>query len=374
MVNPRLTGRIPELDGLRGLAILLVVIAHYIAYALPNGVSGAWQAYALALFRLTWTGVDLFFVLSGFLIGGILYDAKYSKNFYRTFYSRRFYRIVPLYFLWIVIFIVGLYFAGADSAGPLGAIFNHDVPAWSYPLFIQNVIMAHRQTFGASWIATTWSLCIEEQFYLLFPLFVQRLSWRGIAWVAFAAILGAPVVRLILWADGNPYVGPYTLLPCRADSLGFGVLAALICRNENAWTWLAAHRRHLYWALLILACGFASLAHYEGLLYNVGLTWIDAFYAVLLLLVVVNPGTIESCFRNQALMKLGTVSYAVYIFHLGINELLHLAIFGKAASVVDWSSLGVTLASFVTVMLLSAFTWRVIEKPLIRYAHAAYSY
>jgi peptidoglycan/LPS O-acetylase OafA/YrhL len=260
------------------------------------------------------------------------------------------------------------------SAAPLKALFNREIPAWSYFLFVQNFIMAHRQTFGAHWIATTWSLAIEEQFYLLLPLFIRNLSARGITWIALAAILGAPAVRLIFSASGNPYMGPYTLLPCRADSLAFGVLAALVCRNADARKWLAAHRKYLYGALLLSAGGFASLAHYEKLLYNVGLTWIDAFYAVLLLLAVVNPGRMEAGFRIPVLMKLGTVSYAVYIFHLGINELAHFAISGKDTSLADGSSVLITLGSLIVVISLSALSWRLFENPLIRHAHRAYRY
>ena len=96
--NPRLAGRIIELDGIRGLAILLVLIWHYLANTAATTI-GSWQSYALATLGLTWSGVDLFFVLSGFLIGGILYDAKDSTSYYRTFYGRRIYRIFPLYFL-----------------------------------------------------------------------------------------------------------------------------------------------------------------------------------------------------------------------------------------------------------------------------------
>src|SRR5947209_4890191 len=91
--NPRLAGRIPELDGVRGLAILLVLVWHYFVDVggFQTGI-GSWKAHALAPFRLTWSGVDLFFVLSGFLIGGILYDAKASDGYYRTFYGRRVHR------------------------------------------------------------------------------------------------------------------------------------------------------------------------------------------------------------------------------------------------------------------------------------------
>ena len=86
-------GRMPELDGLRGIAILLVWVAHYFAVPGKGMVSlldGYW-------FRLGWTGVDLFFVLSGFLIGGILLDVRTSPRYFKTFYARRFFRIIPLY-------------------------------------------------------------------------------------------------------------------------------------------------------------------------------------------------------------------------------------------------------------------------------------
>jgi peptidoglycan/LPS O-acetylase OafA/YrhL len=116
----RLAGRIPELDGIRGLAILLVLVWHYFGH-FEGVLQRSWQAYALATLRLSWSGVDLFFVLSGFLIGGILYDAKDSKSYYQTFYRRRILRIFPLYFLWIALFITGLKFVGPNSADPLQA-------------------------------------------------------------------------------------------------------------------------------------------------------------------------------------------------------------------------------------------------------------
>jgi len=100
--------------------------------------------------------------------------------------------------------------------------------------------------------------------------------------MATASILCAPLVRLILWLSGNHYFGSYTLLPSRADALGFGVLIALVCRNKRAWEWLASHRRNLYAAFLVLGCGVVLLLKYQKLLYIVGLTWIAAFYASLL--------------------------------------------------------------------------------------------
>jgi peptidoglycan/LPS O-acetylase OafA/YrhL len=373
--NPRLAGRLPELDGIRGLAILLVLVWHY--FSVVRGIAlGSWQAYLVATLRLTWSGVDLFFVLSGFLIGGILYDARDSRSYYQTFYGRRIFRIFPLYFAWMALFFAGLYCVGPGSTNTLRAIFNRDIPVWSYPLFLQNFSMAWNQTtFGATWMGATWSLAVEEQFYFLLPSLMRHLSYRGITWMATASILCAPLVRLILTLSGNHYFGPYTLLPCRADALGFGVLIALACRNKRAWEWLASHRRDLYAAFLVLACGVGLLMKYEKPLYIVGLTWIAAFYASLLLLTVVNPGRIEtSLFRSQILMKLGTVAYAVYILHQGINALFHYAIFGREPGISGWSSLAVTVLSLITVILLSALSWKIFEKPLIRHAHAAYRY
>lgn len=270
---------------------------------------------------------------------------------------------------------MGLYFVGPDSPILLRDIFNRDIPVWSYPLFLQNFNMAHQQIFGAQWMGITWSLAIEEQFYLLLPLLIRNFSYRGIIFIAVASILCAPVARLILWLFGDQYMGQYILLPCRTDALGAGVLVALALRNKGTWEWLASHRRHLYIGFTVLGCGVAFFTKYEQLFYPFGLSWIAAFYSVLLLLVVVNPGRLETiCFRSQVLMRLGTVAYAVYIFHQGINFLFHFAILGGTPLISNWSSLSVTLLSLLTVILLSALSWKLFEKPLIRHAQAIYRY
>ena len=113
--NPRLCSRIQELDGLRGLAILLVLIEHYIRDASSVHLA-RWESWMCVPFRLAWSGVDLFFVLSGFLIGGILIDAKESLNYYQAFYARRICRIFPLYFLWFGIFLLGLHLSATPHA------------------------------------------------------------------------------------------------------------------------------------------------------------------------------------------------------------------------------------------------------------------
>jgi peptidoglycan/LPS O-acetylase OafA/YrhL len=235
--------------------------------------------------------------------------------------------------------------------------------------------MSSHQSFGPLWLAVTWSLAVEEQFYLLLPLLMRRLSYRTVTGVAVAAIMVAPVIRWILAHSGNGYFGPYILLPCRADALGFGVIIAIACRNRKAWTWLVSHRIHLCGAFLVLGCGVAFFTLRQRYVYTFGLTWIAAFYASLLLLAVVNPGKVETfVFRSRMLTKLGTVAYAVYLLHQGINALFHLAAFGGEPKIVGLSSLGVTLLSLGTVLLLAAISWKLLEKPLIRHAHLTYQY
>lgn len=376
--NPRLAGRIPELDGIRGLAILLVLLYHYFLLGFHPAIH-TWQWYAQAPLRLAWSGVDLFFVLSGFLIGGILCDAKNSDSYYKTFYARRIHRIFPLYFLWVAIFLVGLFLTGPESPSPLRSLFNRDLPLWPYFVFLQNFFMSAHRDFGAQWLRITWSLAVEEQFYLVLPWIVRTFTTRGLAIVTAASVLCAPIFRYVLWLSGNDYFGPYTLLLSRADGLGMGVLIAIACRNERTWTWLAERRKYLYPALLVFGCGTALLylRHYleDRPFYVFGLSWVAAFYATLLTLTVVNPGRIEtSIFRHVLLGKLGTIAYAVYIFHEGTNRLLHFAVFGTEPNIKDWQSLAITLLSVVIVMVLAAVSWRFMEKPLIRSAHTKYLY
>jgi len=153
--NPRLAGRIPEVDGVRGLAILLVLVWHYWeAVTTPAPGTIVFRVHE-ALF-LSWGGVDLFFVLSGFLIGGILLDARESSNYFSTFYLRRVHRIFPVYFLWLGLFVIGVMAAAPLHLLPLDDIFNRRIPLWSYPLFLQNVYMAHRQQWGGRWMTITW--------------------------------------------------------------------------------------------------------------------------------------------------------------------------------------------------------------------------
>lgn len=377
--NPRLVGRITELDGLRGLAIFLVLIEHYV-WDSVHIAHVDWRSYALFPFRFAWSGVDLFFVLSGFLIGGILIDAKSASNYYSTFYLRRVHRIFPLYYLWLILFSVGYYFSAGTNADFLTVLFHRYMPLWTYPAFLQNFAMSLHNGVGPIWLGITWSLAVEEQFYLLLPAIVRRFSIKWIVGLAAAAIIVAPLLRFALLKSGTGVMAPYALLPCRADTLAFGVIAAVMVRNRSAWTWLESHPRQIYWALASLSTAVFCLLFVrdpfaKNLFVSFGFSVLAAFYATLLIVLVVCPGRMgQLAFGWKPLVKLGTISYAVYIIHEGVNFLWHGAVFGRVPTFDDWPSILLTFVSLVTVLTLAEISWRLFEGPLIRRAHRRYRY
>jgi peptidoglycan/LPS O-acetylase OafA/YrhL len=253
-----LSGRIPMLDGLRGLAILLVVLCHYVGNP-DHAPLGFWPHRALLAFTVGWSGVDLFFVLSGFLIGGILLDARNSPNYFRAFYLRRVFRILPIYYLWTLLFaatvIVTLYFL----PGHLGVSFGDLLRVPVQLLFLQNIYVGMPH-FAWTWFVVTWSLAIEEQFYLLAPPLIRFLSLRRLVEVLAATVILAPFLRFLLfryWAPGT-YLCAY-LMPCRADALSCGILLAVACRDARVQAWILSHAALLRRALLILFLGVGGL-------------------------------------------------------------------------------------------------------------------
>src|SRR5580704_2580169 len=206
--------RLSQLDGVRGIAILLVLIHNTDSF--PSLHLAAISAYG-------WMGVDLFFVLSGFLITGILLDTKQSNSYLKTFYARRCLRIWPLYYsLLIFMFVIVPHLRPSDAH----AIFERSSPWWAYPFFLQNFFVAiPAQAAGP--LGVTWSLAIEEQFYLIWPLFIRYFSSIQIKRIAMGVIFLSPPVRFYLALH---HVNIYSNLFCRLDGLMAGVRGALRVR------------------------------------------------------------------------------------------------------------------------------------------------
>jgi peptidoglycan/LPS O-acetylase OafA/YrhL len=374
------TRRIPELDGLRGIAIALVLWFHYFVSFVqtkPGSVAGYLQTCG----RLSWTGVDLFFVLSGFLIGGILLDARGCSNYFRVFYTRRFFRIVPLYAICVCATFLLIPLARGIHAGRQGAIWlANPIPWYSYPFFLQNVWIATTTTFGQAGISVTWSLAIEEQFYLTLPLVIYcSRGYRRLALIV-GGIVAAPILRTVLWTLWPKIMAPFVLMPCRADALLLGVLGATLVRDEGWLEWLAANRRVLQIALGVLLAGAAVLnfvlPRAQWLLVGVGLSWIAGLYLTTLLYAISQPKSwLSRLLRNRWLRGLGTIAYGAYLSHMYVlNAVFHLVWPHSwdqrvaVNSVAAYSAIGVSLILTVTA---SGLSWLFLEKPLLQLGHRA---
>jgi peptidoglycan/LPS O-acetylase OafA/YrhL len=365
--------RIPELDGLRGMAILLVMVAHY--FAVPGvGAASLLNGY---WFRLGWTGVDLFFVLSGFLIGGILLGARDSPNYFKTFDARRFFRIIPVYYAWILLYAVLSMVAWNFLTARVGTVQKIDISIPAHLLFLQNFHEFLKSTVSFWWFSSTWSLAVEEQFYLVSPLLVRYLPKRALAGVLVSVVFSAPALRFLIrtGVSNGPWLA-YRLMPCRADSLAVGVLAALLWNNPKTRAWLETHALVLYAPFAILFYGVAWLWRWhsdplQALTQTVGYTWLALFFAVSLLLVLSRRKSFLAAFMRLGFLRdIGGVSYCIYIIHTAVFLFFHQILLGALPAVTDGKAAGVTLLAALATYGIAKLSWRFFEQPLLRRGHA----
>lgn len=373
-LNPQ--GRVPELDGLRGSAILAVLFGHY--FAIP--ASGAVSFLSGYWFRLGWTGVDLFFVLSGFLIGGILIEARDSPNYFQVFYARRFFRIIPLYYAWILLYAALAVFAGGFLAGHVGSVQKIDASVPAHFVFLQNLHDFLKSSVSFWWFSPAWSLAVEEQFYLVAPLLVRYLPNRALAQSLAGVALGAPILRYAIRSHlaAGPWLA-YRLMPCRADSLAIGVLAAVVWKNPRTQAWLRQNVLVLYVLFAMLFYGVCWLWRWYPdpslpLTQTAGYTWLALFFAVTLLLVLARgTSLLAAMMRFRVLREIGVVSYCVYIVHAAVFLFCQRLLLGRLPVVTDWRVATVTLIAALVTFALALLSWRYFEGPLLRRGRA-YSY
>lgn len=268
-------------------------------------------------------GVDLFFVLSGFLITGILLRTKDRPRFFLNFYGRRALRIWPLYFTVLAVTIW---------------LFPRIVqPQWSFWLFVQNLV-----TNGHLYrpIAVTWSLAIEEQFYLAWPLVVYLAPRSLLKVTAITVIIGSPILRLFLGGFA-PWVNLSANTFTRLDGLAFGALLALLAEE-----WDATRLRRLGYILLALGVMICATAHFASALLYTG---IASLFAGAVAVSTFVPGVPAP----RVLTYTGKVSYALYLFHFYVFSMLY-------AMRPAWITL---VCGFALTLVLAYLSWHMLEQP-----------
>jgi len=300
--DPLIRPVMPELDSVRGIAIAGVILLHafYSSYS-DFHFSGLPRLFLLAT-QPGWVGVNLFFVLSGFLITGILLDSKEKPQYFRRFYTRRALRILPAYYLLLMILAV----LHQASAGFLGLSF----------IYLANVT----SLFGvASDYGPLWSLAVEEHYYILWPAVIYKLTRRHLAIVTLALCVVIPVLRAIFFRLGyTAGLGWYTWFV--ADGLATGSLLAIFLRTSTSRKMVAVICGTLLAGGFMLAgvgWPFGILTRERVLGAALQETVIDLVFAGFLLLVLLLGTSAHRRYVNNSVLRfLGYISYGLYLIHL----------------------------------------------------------
>jgi len=357
--------RLPALDGLRGIAILAVFFYHYAGGVGAHTSSSAVRALGV-VFALGWSGVDLFFVLSGFLITGILYDTQNDPQYYRNFYARRVLRIFPIYYLLIAIYLcVGLF---------LGA---HWKPAHFFFLVYMGypaALIWPSLTTAVPSLAVThlWSLSVEEQFYMAWPWLIARLRTRQAVLVGCVLVATlALALRLCVWVFGWNADWATGFLFCRMDQLAVGAAIAILVRGQS-------HEWLLRWAPVMFVCstacvlGIFTVRHTvdrgDPFLWTFGYSLIAVAYGTLLLLCLRSGSWVPSLFSWIFLRTFGKYSYGLYLYHFPLAVVLS----PMRQILVSWThSFWVGSVAHVVIcllinLLIAALSFHFLESPIMR--------
>ena len=322
---PDLHGHLPVLDGIRGLAVLMVLLFHFVGQMQPtNGV----ELVIVGVTKYGILGVALFFVLSGFLITGLLYDARNSPHYFRNFFMRRFLRIFPLYYgvLALLFFVAPLI---PLLRGPtLDYLVDRQAWAWLYGV---NIYLATHEEWSFSYLNHFWSLSVEEHFYLVWPLVVFLLARRPSALIAACLSISmcAMLARVTGSLIGLSWWTTVVLTPFQLDGLALGAFLAVAARQPGGVNWLLRALPRVAavaGGLVVLSFVWTRLVSRQELelVTSVRSAVLVMLLGCLLVLVLVAPkkSAIARFFCSRSMVFLGTYSYGLYVYHHFISYYL----------------------------------------------------
>ena len=360
-----------QLDGLRGLAILLVMIYHF---SLPHpGAHSHDAGVVLQLAQAGWMGVDLFFVLSGFLITGILVDTRSQKHNLRNFLGRRFLRIWPLYYLSLLVLLVLMPMVLPTVPAELQSM--RDKQSWFW-LYGANWLFAIEGGFSRTSGGYFWSLAVEEQFYLVWPFVVYALSDRALLRTSLALLCLSAVARIVLVNVGVSTGSLYTMTFTHLDGLAVGSCLAICVRSAELTLRV---KRYLPIAAVTAACGLVAVRVADRDLFfwsknmaTYGYTFIVILFGALLLRVVCSDrgSSLNRFFSSAVMTQFGKYSYALYMVHVPVASLvfpLTYRALGRFYSFIGYEGVYLVFvaASFSISWGLSVASWYGFEKRIL---------
>lgn len=364
--------RLHAIDGMRGVAVLMVVLlCHYIGDRITVLDIDGSETLLRSAVDLSITGVHLFFIISGFLLGGILLDNRGSTYFFLPFYIRRLNRIFPLYFVCLLLFLL----VSPHLDERFDWLTNDKLPAWTYAVFMQNNAMAIADHFGGNWMAPTWSLAVEEQFYVILPFLIFFTAPRHLRYVLLTAVVVAPLLRAVagLGVSGTASI---VLLTSCMDALCYGILAAHLIRTERGRRLVRNNVGVLglmAWLLPVLAL----LTAYYGDALDIGARVIGSFWlmttgftALLLYIMQKKSGWLHHLLNMAWLRWIGVRCYAIYLFHQAVMGLMGGYFVGRSDFIVnDLQSLVIWFGAIAVLLVIAAVSWLLIERPMIALGH-----
>jgi peptidoglycan/LPS O-acetylase OafA/YrhL len=345
-----------QLDGLRGLAILMVMACHFDLLYRPGGGEGLLSQFAQA----GWMGVDLFFVLSGFLITGILLSTRDRQHYFRNFLARRFLRIWPLYYANLIVFFWVIPLLMPTVPGALRSMIDNQEWFWLYGA---NWLFAIEHGFNHTSGGYFWSLAVEEQFYLVWPFVVYWLSPRALMKVSIGLLCSSLVLRIALAAGGVSLFSLYTITFTHLDGLAVGAILAIGLRSAEGVRRL---ERALPYVFVVAAAVLILARVQDGSFYywnrNVvlwGYTAIALLSGCALLWTLRAPpnALITRALSSSPMLMIGRLSYGLYLIHPPVAAFAAASLMPKLARwLPGWSY---DARYWLMIAIIVAITWAV---------------
>lgn len=372
-ISQQIKGYMPILESYRGIACLLVFFVHiYFSQSQKN--PSFFAIIYNKILSIGWCGVDAFFVLSGFLITGILLDNQKNSHYFKHFYVRRILRIFPLYYVTLAIFLFLLRSVLNQDEGYLYLV---SVQNW-YWLYLQNWEITFRGCETLHFLSHFWSLAVEEQFYLFWPFIIYFMPRRFLGrTIAFSIVFSILIrnILLLLHLPNQSLIILYSNTFCRIDSLAVGAAIAFLVRSPY---WLPLLIRYSRLLLLLSSCGLTAIFMIRGefdrldpLMQSFGYSLLAIFFGSLLIfsLYLSEDCKLVRVLSWFPLRQLGRISYGFYVYHVPILALFRKPLTQYIITLTHsyWvGELSIVLFFCMATFAIASLSWHILEKPILK--------